>query len=402
MRASSVEASRTFAYASSRRRKSSTSPCSSSESARSGRSDFDLISRSVAAIWMKKAVSSTGKTSCERTCWTKSSVIEERARSFTRSFLASMRSSTTSSGPSYASVLMLKSSGIGIVFVEKRIDAVEVTRECRSFLHVAKLEHARRESLKAGRAPAMRGHTVFERLEIEGEELRVKPAALHLRHHFVVGMDALAPAIYFESAEKEVETFTIRRVGRVSIRIEGALVGWKVSDEDKIAPLLLQRPLAYLSFVLGLEVRVKGDVENLLCLAQCENRKRVAKCGYRDIESPEYVRMRLSNCLDRVTYCVLEDSHHVKVVLDEAHLEIHLGELGEVAGGRALLGAEYLSDGEGAFEWADHNLLIELGRRGEEGRLVVVVLDLEGRCAALGIAANKRGGLAFGKTLTPE
>src|SRR3989344_1930905 len=404
MRASSVEASRTFAYASSRRRRSSTSAPSSSESARSGRSDLDLISRSVAAIWMKKAVSSTGKTSCVRTCSTKSSVIEARAKSFTRSFLASTRSSTTPSGPSYASVLMLKSSGIafGGDFVQERIDAVEITRECGGLLHVIKLEHTRRESLEAGRAPAVRGHTVFERLEIEGEELGVKATAFHLRDHFVVVMDALAPAIYFESAEKEVETLAISWITRVSISIEGAFGGWKIGDEDEIASLLLQRPLAYLSFVLWLKVRILGDVKNLLCLAQCEDGELLAELEYRGIESPEYVRTRLPYCLNRIAYRLLEHRHDVKMVFDEAHLEVHLSELGEVAGGRAPLGAEYFGDGGGALKRADHNLLIELGRRGEVGRLVIVVLDLEGRGAALGIATNQRGSLEFSKMLASE
>src|SRR3989344_3636085 len=262
MRESSAAASRTFAYASSRRRKSSTSPCSSSESARSGRSDFDLISRSVAAIWMKKAVSSTGKTSCERTCSTKSFVIEARARSFTKSFLASMRSSTTSSGPSYASVLLLKSSGIAFYLgiVQEEVDAVDVAREQGRLLHIAESAHLLCQSLETHAPAAVRRDAVFECLEVERELVGVKTFHPRAFDEILIVVPALSARRYLDAAEEEIEALRVARVLRILHRVERALGDRIVRDEDEVAVVLAPRPFAEPTLVLWVEVRLRATV----------------------------------------------------------------------------------------------------------------------------------------------
>ena len=170
-------------------------------------------------------------------------------------------------------------------------------------------------------------HTIFESLKIEGELLWVEPATLDLGDHRVVVVDALTATIDLEPAEEQVEALAVGRVGLVGIGVEGALARREVGDKDEVAIMLLERPLADSALVFRLHIGLFAHTEYLLCLTEREYGELLAERGDRSVESREDVGMLLPHCRDRIAHRALEHCHHVGVVFDEAHLEVHLCKL---------------------------------------------------------------------------
>src|SRR3989344_9111134 len=149
---------------------------------------------------------------------------------------------------------------------------MHVARKGGRFFDVGKLEHARREALKACGGASVRRKPIFEGLQVEREFLGVETALFHSRYERIVIMDALTAAVYLKAAEEKVEAARVWRLRRVFIGGEGAFLGGKASDEYEIRLLFFFRPLADAALVFGLHVRRLFFAELLKRFFQREDR----------------------------------------------------------------------------------------------------------------------------------
>ena len=99
---------------------------------------------------------------------------------------------------------------------------------------------------------------------------------------------------------------------------------------------------------------------------------------------------------------LIDDVHHLVVVVLESHFEIETGELGQVPMSVGVLGPE---DGTNLVHplhiSGDGHLFSQLGRLGQEGWATEVV-DLENGGTGLGGSGLELGGLDLGETLRIE
>src|SRR5689334_571366 len=114
-------------------------------------------------------------------------------------------------------------------------------------------------------------HTVLEGLEVERELLWVHTALLDACHHLVVVVDALRTAVYLKTAEQQVKA--ARFSFRVAHRIEGAGFRRELSDEDKVAIVLLKRACANVAFMFRRHVVVGNHTERFMRFGRSKYRK---------------------------------------------------------------------------------------------------------------------------------
>src|SRR3989338_3464826 len=136
-------------------------------------------------------------------------------------------------------------------------------------------------------------HAVFEGLEVKRKPGGIEPSLFHASDEHVVIVNALRPAIYFESAEEQVETSRERRFARVLIGIKGALLRRIPSDKDEIRLFLLFRPSANSPLLLRLEIVFLRSAECIQRLLQCEHRDLIRDERKAGIESRKHITMYL-------------------------------------------------------------------------------------------------------------
>ena len=163
----------------------------------------------------------------------------------------------------------------------------------------------------------------------------------------VVGflMDTLAAGGDLETPHEEVEAERQRRVLGVVHRVESAVLGGEMGDEDEVRTVFLEGVLADSALLFRREVILTAVVrltetvlkEDLVYLAQLPCGNLLGEDGVDGIEELQLMRTIALYDGDDMAQQRRLESHDILLTFDEAHLHIEGDILVEVAGSSMFL-----------------------------------------------------------------
>ena len=266
-----------------------------------------------------------------------------------------------------------------------------VAREGAGVADVADAQQFGGEALGPDGEAAVGGHAVLEDLGVAFQRCGVQFVRGDGVHQHGVVVDALPAGRDLDAPEQQVEPAREVRVEAavgvvVGVRVEGPGSAGVLGHEHEVAALRFGVVLAEQPFGFRVEVFAAHLMTVLLGdqfagVQQRDTwnvRRHVGKGGVQQRELGLAPLLQPGH--DGGEQAVFQ-THHVFLVLDEAHFHVQRQVLVQVAAGGVLLGAVHGRDLEHALEHAHHDLLVKLRTLRQVRRLTEVVNGKQVRAA---------------------
>jgi hypothetical protein len=285
---------------------------------------------------------------------------------------------------------------------------MDVAREKGGFFDVGEST-----SLEDDTVDAETAATVGREAELEGVEVvletrvgDVEADRFHLFEHLVVVVLTEGAGGDFDAAIEEVGPIDHAAFDVDSV-VELSGFDWELASKDKVGAeffaSVVTNPALFVwdEVFFGGSVGLSGLGVHLVDFGDSEDWDLIGKLELWSVEGFEVVSAGLISLLEDVLDGGANHVEDVLEAIDEAHLDIEHGELGEVASGGARLGAVGVVDFEDALKGPDHDLFVELWALGESS-LAVEIIDLEDLGAAFGGFSEELRGVDFDEFVVDE